>query len=60
MWQAVTSVETKENPLDAIRNNQNFPQSGGALQGQSPKISSDEDTRWKSVLGASRVGNKIP
>jgi len=53
MWQAVTNVETRENPLDAIRNNQNLPQSGGVLQGQSPSTKSESDSAWEAIVGAS-------
>ncbi len=52
MWQAVTN-EAKENPLDAIRNNQNLPQSGGVLQGQASVSTSDDDRVWKAILGSS-------
>ena len=51
MWQAVTN-EAKENPLDAVRTNQTFPQSGGVLQGQAPTTESDDDTLWKSIVSA--------
>ena len=60
MWQAVTGVEAKENPLDAIRSNQSMPQSGGVLQGQTQPTSSDEDDLWKGIIGADRVANKLP
>ena len=51
MWQAVTGQSKPEgNPLDAIRNNQSQPQSGGALQGQAPVKANDSDDMWKGIL----------
>ena len=66
MWQAVNGEpeqvqqEQQSNPFDAIRQNQTQPQQGGVLNGQMPEPTSDEDDMWKGVLGANRVGNKIP
>ena len=63
MWQAVTqnqSKETKNNPLDAIRQNQNSPQQAGILNGQQPVRKDESQNRWEGVMKASRVGNKIP
>jgi len=63
MWQAVTqnqSKETKSNPLDAIRQNQNSPQQAGILNGQQPVRKDESQNRWEGVMKASRVGNKIP
>ena len=65
MWQAVTQQPTEgesntNNPLDAIRQNQNTPQQAGILNGQKPVRESDDEARWKNVMSASRVGNKIP
>ena len=54
MWQAVTqSPETsKENPLDQIRQNQSNLTSAGVLQGQQPKMKSDDDKMWEAVKNA--------
>ena len=63
MWQAVTQQPqgaNKPNPLDAVRNNQTMPQQAGVLNGQQPQVKSEDAERWKNVLSASRVGNKIP
>ena len=65
MWKSVTQdVSNQEvqhtNPLDSIRQNQNIPQQGGVLNGQQPVKKSVDEERWKGVLQASRVGNKIP
>ena len=64
MWQSVTQPqpegENRTSPLDAIRQNQNIPQQAGILNGQQPVKKSADEERWKGVLSASRVGNKIP
>jgi len=46
--------------IDQIKRTQSSPTVGGVLGGQAPEVPSDEDDMWKGVLGASRVGNKIP
>jgi hypothetical protein len=64
MWQSVTQPQSEEenkiNPLDTIRQNQNVPQQAGILNGQQPVKKSVDEERWKGILSASRVGNKIP
>ena len=64
MWRSVTQEQPegtgKPSPLDAIRQNQNMPQQAGILNGQQPVKQSDDESMWKGVLQASRVGNKIP
>ena len=64
MWRSVTQEQPQgavtSNPLDAIRQNQNTPKQAGILSGEQPVRESDDESRWKGVLGASRVGNKIP
>ena len=70
MWQAMTNNSKQQdtqqenqpqsNPFDMIRQNTNVPAQGGVLGGEQPKIKSDDESMWKSVMGASRVGNKIP
>jgi len=56
MWQAVTQKptegESKENPLDAIRQNQAVPQQAGVLNGQQPANKSDDDAMWDSIMKA--------
>jgi hypothetical protein len=64
MWDVVTNKSEQQpnspNPLDSIRQNQSIPQQAGVLQGEKPRKISDDDAMWKGVLGADRVGNKIP
>ena len=64
MWRSVTQEQPegtgRPNPLDTIRQNQNTPQQAGILNGEQPVRQSDDEARWKGVLSASRVGNKIP
>ena len=50
----------QNSPLDPIKRTQSNPSVGGVLNGQMPEQTSDEDDMWKGVLGAGRVGNKIP
>ena len=56
MWQSVTQQptegESKENPLDAIRQNQAVPQQAGILNGQQPVKKSDDDAVWDSIVKA--------
>ena len=56
MWQSVTQKptesENKENPLDAIRQNQAVPQQAGILNGQQPAKKSDDDAVWDSIVKA--------
>ncbi len=55
MWQAVTGQSKSEgNPLDAVRNNQSQPQSGGVLQGHAPAKTSDSDEMWKGILAKAK------
>ena len=62
MWRAVEGApeENTNNPLDIIRQNQNTPQQAGILNGEQPVRQSDDDTMWKGILGATKVGNKLP
>ena len=60
MFNAVNETQEGENNIDTVRRTQQSPATAGVLQGQQPKKMSDDDSRWKSVMGASRVGNKIP
>ena len=64
MWRAVSQGNEAQgqtqSPLDSIRQNQQVPQQAGILNGQQQVKSDADDDRWKGVLGASRVGNKIP
>lgn len=50
----------QNSPLDPIKRTQSNPSVGGVLNGQMPEQTNDEDDMWKGVLGAGRVGNKIP
>ena len=55
MWQAVTEQSRAgQNPLDAVRNNQSQPQSGGVLQGQAPEKPSDSDDMWKGIMSKAK------
>ena len=64
MWEAVTQKPAQgsnnQNPLDVIRQNKNIPQQAGILTGQQPSKQSDEDSMWKGVMGATKVGNRLP
>ena len=60
MWQAVTGQSRPEhNPLDAIRNNQSQPMSGGALQGQAPERSDDTDDMWKGIMSNAKKSSGL-
>jgi len=63
MWQAVTQQpterENKENPLDAIRQNQAVPQQAGVLNGQQPVKKDEKDEMWKSILKAGSRANVL-
>ena len=64
MWQSVNSGQTDandvSNPLDKVRQNQQVPTSTGILQGEQPRRTSDDDTIWKGIMGANKVGSKLP
>ena len=64
MWQSVTQEPTEgnqnPNPLDSVRQNQSVPQQAGILNGEQPRRTSDEDSMWKGILGAAKVGNRLP
>jgi len=60
MWQSVTGNTSNGNRLDKIRQNQQNPTSAGVLQGQQPRSSNEADDMWKGIVGASKVGNKLP
>ena len=63
MYNTVQGNDTNVIPpsgLDNVRNTQNQPTPGGILDGSKPQVKNQEDDTWKGVLGASRVGNKIP
>ena len=63
MWQAVTQKPTegdnKENPLDAIRQNQAVPQQAGILNGQQPAKKDDKDSMWDSIMKAGSRANVL-
>ena len=54
MWQSVTQQptegESKESPLDAIRQNQAVPQQAGVLNGQQPAKKDDKDSMWDVIM----------
>jgi hypothetical protein len=56
MWQSVTQQptegETKQNPLDAIRQNQAVPQQAGVLNGQQPVRKDEKQAMWDSIVNA--------
>ena len=56
MWQAVTQKPTegdnKENPLDAIRQNQAVPQQAGILNGQQPVKKDETELMWDKIVQA--------
>ena len=61
MWQAVTQqpTESKESPLEAIRQNQAVPQQAGVLNGQQPAKKDDKDTMWEGILKAGSRTNVL-
>ena len=63
MWQSVTQQptegESKESPLDAIRQNQAVPQQAGVLNGQQPAKKDDKDTMWEGILKAGSRTNVL-
>ena len=52
MWKAVTQqpTESKESPLEAIRQNQAVPQQAGVLNGQQPAKKDDKDSMWDVIM----------
>ena len=63
MWQAVTQKSTegenKENPLDAIRQNQAAPQQAGILNGEQPIKKDEKDSMWNSIMKAGSRANVL-
>ena len=60
MWQAVTGQSKPEhNPLDAIRNNQSQPQSGGVLQGQASEKPTDSEDMWKGIMSNAKKSSGL-
>ena len=63
MWQAVTQQptegESKESPLDAIRQNQAVPQQAGVLNGQQPAKKDDKDSMWDAITKAGSRANVL-
>ena len=53
------NVNNTQSSIDAVKANQQAPQSAGVLQGQPPQERSDEDAVFDRVLNASRIG-KLP
>jgi len=52
-WEAVENPEKKNvNPLDAVRNTQNNPQTGGIFQGNVPAKKDASDELWNSIVSA--------
>ena len=62
MYQAYSSTEPNSEtaPLNHIRQTQNSPAVGGVLNGNLPQNKSDDDAMWEGVVGATKVGNKLP
>ena len=50
----------QEDPLSSIKRTQNNPAVGGILNGEMPKATSDDEDMWKGIVGANKVGNKLP
>ena len=63
MWQSVTQKptesENKENPLDAIRQNQAVPQQAGVLNGQQPAKKDEKDSMWDAITKAGSRANVL-
>ena len=50
MYNAVNETPIINNPLDAVRRNQQAPATAGVLQGQQPKVKTDSDSMWDSIV----------
>jgi hypothetical protein len=63
MWQSVTQQptegESKESPLDAIRQNQAVPQQAGILNGQQPAKKDDKDSMWDAITKSGSRNNVL-
>ena len=63
MWQSVTQQptegESKESPLDAIRQNQAVPQQAGILNGQQPAKKDDKDSMGDAITKAGSRANVL-
>ena len=62
MYQAYSNTEhdSKNDPLSHVRQTQNSPAVGGVLNGNIPQNKSDDEKMWEGVVGAAKVGNKLP
>ena len=63
MWRSVTQEQPAQdnmnNPLDAIRDNQNVPQQAGILTGEQPVRKNEKDEMWKSIMKAGSRANVL-
>ena len=64
MWQAVTQTKAeaegnKNNPLDAIRQNQSVPQQAGILNGEKPITKDEKESMWDSITKAGSRTNVL-
>ena len=58
MFRAVNSAPAIEhNALDQVRSTQKTPTPGGVVQGQKPKVKSDDDAIWDGIMNAGARGN---
>ena len=63
MWRSVTQEQPAQdnanNPLDAIRQNQNVPQQAGVLSGEKPVRKSEQDSMWEGIVKAGSRTNVL-
>ena len=63
MWRSVSqeqpAQDNVQNPLDAIRNNQNTPQQAGVLTGEQPVRKDEKDSMWDSIMKAGSRANVL-
>jgi SOS response regulatory protein OraA/RecX len=60
MWKAVVNPQaTNNNPLDAVRQNQNAPQQAGILSGEQPERKGEKDEMWDAITKAGSRANVL-
>ena len=60
MWKAIVNPQaTNNNPLDAVRQNQNAPQQAGILSGEQPERKGEKDEMWNAITKAGSRANVL-
>ena len=60
MWKSIVSPQAvNNNPLDAVRQNQNAPQQAGVLTGEQPIRKDEKDEMWDGIMKASGRNNVL-